>query len=172
MPAPEIQNPIQQAVRELRKHQQRSQQAMATALGLSMGALRNYESGTVTTPDPRPLYAFLMQAEGSQRPDLAAVFRCELNKALNIPDQWDGALGIEPRNRVEHVLINAMLRSIRAHDPRFVRFRDGVFRALAEPCRLVGQDLIKHKEMKEAWRQFVGEAMAVGFAFSPEVKSK
>jgi hypothetical protein len=58
---------------------------MATSLGLSMAALRNYESGRVIAPGARAGYAYMMAAEASERPDLAQVFRSALDRALGIP---------------------------------------------------------------------------------------
>jgi transcriptional regulator with XRE-family HTH domain len=134
------QNAIREAARDLRAHLGRTQQAMAGDLGLSMGALRNYERGTVATPEPRPLYAYMMAAELSQRPDLAAIFRSALYKVLEISDSSDGILSIEPRDDFERVLIAAMLSSIRGAGP-FAKFQGPVFSALVKPCKLLNQAL-------------------------------
>ena len=77
-----------QAARKLRSHMGRSQQSMATELGVSMAALRNYESGAVTKPDARALAAYLIRSKYIDRPrmDLANVFydllQTELGYAL------------------------------------------------------------------------------------------
>jgi hypothetical protein len=151
---------IQSAARALRAHQLRSQQSMATALGLSMGALRNYESGAVTKPEPRPLYAYMRQAIGSGRDDLAAVFRRALNETLGIPDDWRGQLGVEPLSSFESVMVTAMLMSVRRRPP-FEKFQKQVFRALEEPCRLLAKGLSQTKAEKEAFRAIVAQLSSV-----------
>lgn len=82
---------VQAAARGLRAHLGLSQQAMATKLSLSMGALRNYESGAVPSPEARPLYAYLICAETQKRPQFASVFRAALYKVLGVPDEWGKA---------------------------------------------------------------------------------
>jgi transcriptional regulator with XRE-family HTH domain len=159
---------IQAAARELRALQGRSQQAMATALNLSMGALRNYESGAVDTPDPRPLYAYMSQAMGSGRPDLAVVFRRAFNKALGVPDDYAGHLPTEPRNNLERVLIAALLNSLRLQDRRYAKFRKPLIRTLEGPCKVLGSDLRQLQEMKQAWRDLQAECAAEGIGISWE----
>jgi transcriptional regulator with XRE-family HTH domain len=75
---------IQRAARLLRAYLHLSQQAMATALGLSMGALRNYESGAVTAPNARAATAYMMAAARAGRPDLAEVFRDALHRSCGL----------------------------------------------------------------------------------------
>jgi transcriptional regulator with XRE-family HTH domain len=77
---------FQHAARELRDHLHRSQQSMATFLGLSMAALRNYESGAVTAPDARAATAYLLAAEMSDRLDLVEVFGSALHQAMGIEE--------------------------------------------------------------------------------------
>jgi transcriptional regulator with XRE-family HTH domain len=72
---------INQAVRDLRKRLDLSQQAFATRLGLSISAIQNYEKER--KPDARALYALMMHAQRSGRPDLENVFRTELGRELN-----------------------------------------------------------------------------------------
>src|SRR5215813_2916338 len=96
---------IQNAARTLRGRLKMSQQAMATRLNLSMAALRNYESGATESPDPRPLYAYMMEAEKSEEKELAATFRHALYESLNMPDNWRGLLPIEPRDDFEKILV-------------------------------------------------------------------
>ena len=86
---------VQDAARGLREHLGLSQQAMATKLALSMGALRNYESGAVPNPEPRPLYAYLICAETEKHPQFASVFRAALYQALGVADDWGGRGAIE-----------------------------------------------------------------------------
>lgn len=150
-------NTIQAAARALRSHLRMSQQSMATKLGLSMGALRNYESGLVKTPEPRPLYAYLLESESCERPDLASVFRRELYHVLAIPDEWSGHLPIEPRDSFEQVLVAAMLASIR-RDEGFAKFQQPVFRALEAPCRQLGAKLPPQKAFQDTWQRFTTEA--------------
>src|SRR5262245_4265420 len=88
---------FQQGARELRKHLDQSQQSMATFLGLSMGALRNYETpDAVTTPDARAATAYLLAAEMSGRLDLVEVFRSALHQAMGIEEP-------SSRKRIEEV---------------------------------------------------------------------
>jgi transcriptional regulator with XRE-family HTH domain len=77
---------FQQAARELRSHLHHSQQYMATFLGLSMAALRNYESGASIAPDARAAAAYLLAADMTERSDLVEVFRSELYRALGIQE--------------------------------------------------------------------------------------
>ena len=62
-----------EAVRLLRRHRRMSQQAFATELGISMAALRNYESGRI--PGLKAMLLLWNNAEEANRPDLCGVFR-------------------------------------------------------------------------------------------------
>jgi transcriptional regulator with XRE-family HTH domain len=76
---------LKQAACKLRAHLGFSQQDMAAWLRLSMGAVRNYESGAVRAPNARAAAAYLMAAEGNGRPDLATVFQVALQDAVGLP---------------------------------------------------------------------------------------
>jgi transcriptional regulator with XRE-family HTH domain len=129
---------IPQAARELRICLGYSQQRMAGELNLSMGAVRNYESGAVGVPEARPLYAYTMAAERYNLPELAAVFRAAMYDVLAVPDSSKGKLIIEPKDDFERILIAAMLASIRGNGA-FRQFQKPVFQALVEPCRLLNR---------------------------------
>jgi transcriptional regulator with XRE-family HTH domain len=73
-----------QAARELRTCLNRSQQSMATELGISIAALRNYESGA-TDPEPRAIAAYLIAAKNACLIELEDVFRSSLQDALGYP---------------------------------------------------------------------------------------
>jgi transcriptional regulator with XRE-family HTH domain len=75
---------FQQAARELRAHLGYSQQRMATELQMSMGAVRNYESGAVE-PTPRALAAYLWEAKWRHLGALENLFRSRLQEALGKP---------------------------------------------------------------------------------------
>jgi len=77
---------FQQATRELRAALRLSQQAMASYLGLSLAALRNYESGIVKHPDARAAYAYMKIAG---RPEAVRVFELALCRALGIPEDYE-----------------------------------------------------------------------------------
>lgn len=80
-------NSFQMAALKLRANLGMSQQAMATSLGLSMGAVRNYESGAVD-PEARAAVAYLLAAEADGRPrmlGLMAVFVDAVERALGVP---------------------------------------------------------------------------------------
>jgi hypothetical protein len=74
----------QVAARELRRHLHLSQQGMATCLRLSMGAVRNHESGAVEAPDARSAAAYMLGAGRAERWDLAQIFRLALYRALDV----------------------------------------------------------------------------------------
>jgi transcriptional regulator with XRE-family HTH domain len=76
---------FQQAARELRVYLNLSQQSMATVLGLSMGALRNYESSRVINPDPRAAAAYLIVAKNARLLELHKVVYFSLQDALGYP---------------------------------------------------------------------------------------
>ncbi len=105
--------PVQDAARRLRSGLGLSQQAMATALGLSMGALRNYESGFSKAPDARALYAYTLIAEADGFPDLATVFRAAFYEATNLRDCADGRLAYEPGNAFEQIMVASLLAVLR-----------------------------------------------------------
>jgi transcriptional regulator with XRE-family HTH domain len=75
---------IRNAAIELRKYVQASQPRMAVALGVSMAALRTYESGSVKTPEARAILAYLSLAEEADRKDLMQVFGSALQTVLGI----------------------------------------------------------------------------------------
>jgi transcriptional regulator with XRE-family HTH domain len=139
-------NEIQSAARELRTRAGFSQQLMAQTLDLSMGAVRNYESGAIASPDPRPLRAYMHAATGLGHPDLAVVFRRVLNDALGIDDPWGGQLGIEPVGAVQTLLIAAVLASL-AEKGKCSRFRAPVLQALRGPARMLLRELGPPKEI-------------------------
>lgn len=154
---------IQDAARELRKHLRLSQQAMATQLGLSMGALRNYEAGSVTTPDAKALFAYLMTAQFGDRPDLAALFREALNREIGSLDASNGQLYIEPKDEFERVLITALLASIRGMGD-FRRFQIPVFEALNKPLQILNSRL----PINEATRELFNRGVVNLYASSPK----
>jgi transcriptional regulator with XRE-family HTH domain len=139
-------NQIQSAARELRARAQFSQQLMAQALGLSMGAVRNYESGAITAPDPRPLYAYRQAATNLGHPDLAIVFRRALSDALSANDPWDGQLQTEPTGAVQTLLVAAVLASL-TENGKFSRFREPVLTALRGPMRMLLREFRPVKEI-------------------------
>jgi transcriptional regulator with XRE-family HTH domain len=132
---------VQEAARQLRSYLGLSQQAMATSLFLSMGAVRNYEAGSVSAPEARPLYAYLLCAEQAKRPQLAAVFRAELYRALGVPrDEWSGLGSIEPLDNFERLLVATLLATLRG-EGSLQSFRTAVFEALEEPAGIVSRKL-------------------------------
>ena len=64
---------VNEAVRELRRRSQESQQVFATKLNLSLRAYQKYEQEQ--TPEPRALNRFLALAEQEGWQDLAQAFR-------------------------------------------------------------------------------------------------
>lgn len=159
---------IQNAARELRTCQGLSQQAMASMLTLSMGAVRNYESGAVADPEPRPLQHYVRVATLFARPDLAAIFRRALNEALSIHDVWDGQLTTEPVGAVDRLLLAAVLASVHGNireNSALSEFRDPVLRALRGPCRLLIKKL-HLKRNKSAWAMVAIEADLMGLPAS------
>jgi len=145
---------IQDAARELRKHLRLSQQAMATQLGLSMGALRNYEYGGVADPDARALHAYTMAAELGDRPDLAAVFREALYRGMGSSDPSNGHLYIEPKDEFERVLITALLASIRGIG-EFQRFQIPVLESLNKPVQTLSRRLPLNQQTREFFNRGV-----------------
>jgi transcriptional regulator with XRE-family HTH domain len=138
---------VQDAARGLRAHLGLSQQAMATKLSLSMGALRNYESGAVPNPEARPLYSYLICAELEKCPQFASVFRAALYKVLGVPDNLGGLGAIEPLDDFEKLLIAAMLAALRG-EGGFERFRMPVFEALEQPAKRLSEKL----GLQRVWR--------------------
>jgi transcriptional regulator with XRE-family HTH domain len=130
---------IQEAARELRAHMKESQQAMATGLGLSMGAVRNYESGAVAVPEARPLYAYMLTAETGGRPDLAAVFRSAFYDVVNRNDYSNGHLAVEPTNAFEEILVAALLAVVRKEG--FEKLRVPLLETLVAPYKALARDL-------------------------------
>ena len=88
---------FQTGTRELRVLLGRSQQAMATSLGLSMGALRNYEAGKVW-PEARAAAAYMMAAHAAGAGALALVFADVLESIVGTP------LG-ELADAINHILV-------------------------------------------------------------------
>jgi transcriptional regulator with XRE-family HTH domain len=131
---------FQEAARELRTRLSLSQQKMAGKLNLSMAALQNYETGQRTSPDARPLAAYLTCALESQNGDLAVVFRSELSRILGLPDEWDGELEIEPRDEFERFAVCALLASIRK-DGQFREHGQAVLESLKRPLELLAGEL-------------------------------
>lgn len=73
---------VKEAARELRAELKYSQQTMASTLGISMAALRNYESGAVANPDARAALAYLQAAQTCGRADLAGAFESKFGEAI------------------------------------------------------------------------------------------
>jgi len=154
---------VQQAARELRAHLQRSQQSMATFLGLSMAALRNHESGAVATPDARTALAYMMTAEASDRSDLAQVFRVALHRVMGVPIKTLGDLindqgttlaptfFMESMNFFERRLVTVLLACIRGQGP-FKKYQKSVFEALRRPYDLPISDKALESCEKETLR--------------------
>jgi transcriptional regulator with XRE-family HTH domain len=138
---------IRTAARTLRARQQISQQMMAGVLGLSMGAIRNYEAGAVPAPEPRPLYAYLSTAASAGERELAAVFRRAFYEAMHITDAWDAQLEIEPVNEMERLLVAATLAACRSLTG-FEEFREPVVKTLEEPSRQLVSKLRLHQNPK------------------------
>jgi transcriptional regulator with XRE-family HTH domain len=69
---------IHEAIKALRKHMGKSQQAFATELGMSISALSNYERNR--TPDLKQLLMFKGAAYQALRFDLADVFDAAYNR--------------------------------------------------------------------------------------------
>ena len=138
---------FQRAARELRAHMQRSQQVMATFMGLSMAALRNYESGAVVAPDARAATAYMLTAEAAGRPDLVKVFGSALHRALGIPEFQSLAdmmragtpeqtISTEPMNPFEMRMVTTLLACIRGQGP-FKEHQESVLKGLIEPSALM-----------------------------------
>jgi transcriptional regulator with XRE-family HTH domain len=137
---------VQQAARELRAHCQKSQQAMATFLGMSIAALRNYESGAVTEPDPRQACVYMMAADGFDRPDLAEVFRSVLRRSIGVQEQKPknlaefmkgpfetaSTLFMGSMNSFEERLVAVLLGCVRGQGP-YKKYQESVFEALWRP---------------------------------------
>lgn len=136
---------FQQAARELRAHLKRGQQSMATFIGITMAALRTYESGKVAAPDARAATAYLLAAEACGRPDLVGVFGSALHRALGLKSlaYWANE-GISKTlfygtvNHFEERMIKALLACLRAQGP-FRQYRESVLQALAKPWLRVDQ---------------------------------
>lgn len=71
------------ATRELRAHLRYSQQAMASFLGVSMGAVRNYECGAVE-PEAGPIAKYLAAADDAGLDDLVDFFYIRLQRRLGL----------------------------------------------------------------------------------------
>ena len=69
---------IHEAIRSLRGD--RSQQAFATELGLSISTIQKLEKDRV--PEPRSLYALVVQANQAGRKDLAEIFAKAFNEEI------------------------------------------------------------------------------------------
>jgi transcriptional regulator with XRE-family HTH domain len=138
---------FQQAAQEFRAHLGRSQQSMATFLGVSMAALRTYESGAVAAPDARAATAYMLAAETCDRPDLVEVFGSALRQALGLNDRSLSAadylanrveesrlqtLFFEAVNPFEERMITALLACIRGQGP-FKKYQESILQALARP---------------------------------------
>jgi hypothetical protein len=59
---------------------------MASYLGISIAALRNYESGQVQHPDAKAAFAY-MRIAGLHR--LFRTFELALHRALGVPDEYE-----------------------------------------------------------------------------------
>jgi transcriptional regulator with XRE-family HTH domain len=77
---------VDEAVRELRKHRQQTQQQFATELRMSISGLQNYERAQL--PEPQQLSTFVDCAHKAGRPDLERVFWEALQKSNAIPQSW------------------------------------------------------------------------------------
>jgi hypothetical protein len=71
---------INEAVRELRRRTQKSQQVLSTELGLSLSAYQKYEQKQL--PEARALGRFMLLAERQHWGDLANLFRGALAQDL------------------------------------------------------------------------------------------
>jgi len=74
---------VRKACRKLRSSVKQSQQSMAASLGISMAAIRNYESGK-SKPDARALAAYMAMADVVQLPELAVLFGKALEQRLGM----------------------------------------------------------------------------------------
>jgi transcriptional regulator with XRE-family HTH domain len=72
-------------VRALRKHLGKTQQIFATALGISISGLNNYERHRI--PEPKQLFMFERAARQAGRQDLAGIFSESAAQALGW-DEW------------------------------------------------------------------------------------
>jgi transcriptional regulator with XRE-family HTH domain len=93
---------IKDAVRELRKISEESQQFFGTRLRISTRALQLYESGE-RIPEPRQLVAFAAFAESVQRSDLTELFIRELERQLQPPPGYEFAVVFRPRDDVRGI---------------------------------------------------------------------
>jgi transcriptional regulator with XRE-family HTH domain len=77
---------VNEAVRQLRKHRQQTQQQFASDLRMSISGLQNYERTQL--PEPPQLSTFVDCAHNAGRPDLERVFWEALQKSHAIPQSW------------------------------------------------------------------------------------
>ena len=84
---------LSEAIRELRRASgDKSQQVLATELGIATKTLQMYEKGRAT-PEPKNLLALAAYAAGLNRGDLFTVFTGDaLMDQLTPPPGWDVAL--------------------------------------------------------------------------------
>ena len=78
---------LTKAAKELRVSLGLSQQAVAVKLGLSIGAVANYERGDVASIDARPLYQYFALAQNSKKTRIAKLFHDALRQSLGIQDK-------------------------------------------------------------------------------------
>jgi hypothetical protein len=103
---------INEAVRELRRRSEKSQQVLATELGLSLSAYQRYEQTQL--PEARALGRFLLLAEREGWRDLAREFQEALMQDLRTGlDQGIFATA----NAFESVAVTALLFLIRTGEP-------------------------------------------------------
>lgn len=74
---------VSKACRKLRDSLNQSQQALAGSLGISLGALRNYENEQ-SIPDAHALAAYMAMADVVQEPGLTEVFGVALEQRLGM----------------------------------------------------------------------------------------
>jgi transcriptional regulator with XRE-family HTH domain len=77
---------VNEAVVQLRKHLQQTQQQFASELRMSISGLQNYERAQL--PEPPQLSTFVDCAHNAGRPDLERVFWEALLSSRAIPQSW------------------------------------------------------------------------------------
>jgi transcriptional regulator with XRE-family HTH domain len=102
---------LTEAIRELRRLSELSQQFFATELKMSTRALGQYESGK--TPEPKQLMAFCAYARKKNRPDLEQIF----NEAL----AWELEPGVQVL--LEEDVIRKLARQFEAFEKRLRQFQ-------------------------------------------------
>jgi len=131
-----------QAARKFRAHLKRSQQSMATFLGVSFAALRTYENGKVGAPDARALAAYMFAAETYGRPDLAEVFGSALHQALGLGKRESMSAAM----RLMRALSDLRGDRLDSHDRSFEAIRE-ILKRTAENLDRLEIDLAKTQSM-------------------------